>query len=54
MTSTMPKAQITPPMMSNAECEFVSMTPDKTKGLTGKQAIPRIVKSVLQRTFCHL
>jgi hypothetical protein len=53
MTNTIPTAQTTQPMTNNAGYEFTSMTPVKTRGLAGKQAIPRIVRSVLQRMFCR-
>jgi len=53
MTSTIPNAHTTQPMMNNTRYDSTSMTPVRTRGLAGKQTIHRIVISVLQRIFCH-
>ena len=40
-------------MITNTRYDSTSITPVKTRGLAGKQTIPRIVISVLQRIFFH-
>ena len=47
----MPNAHTTQPMMNNTRYDSTSMTPVKTRGLAGKQTIPRMVNRVLQRIF---
>jgi hypothetical protein len=54
MTNTMPNAQTTQPIMTNAGYDFTSITPVKTRGLTGKQATQRTVRSVAQRISLQL
>ena len=53
MTSTMPNAHTTQPMMNNARCDSTSITPVSTRGLIGKQATHRTVMSVLHSMVCQ-
>jgi len=54
MTSTMPNTQNTQPRMNNAGYDSTSMTPVKTRGLAGKQAILKIVRAVVQKISFRL
>jgi len=49
MTSTMPNAHTTQPMMNNVVYDSTSMTPVKTRGLAGKQTVNH-VSEYMERT----
>jgi hypothetical protein len=51
ITNTIPNTPTIQPMMNNGMYDSISIIPVKTRGLAGKQTIPRIVISVLHRIF---